>query len=184
MKLLKIAWLLAMASSVLFASCKKDKTQEEEQLPPITQTGANTFGCLINGKIFVPQGFEQNKPNFSLVVDPTFQNGNFGITTFNKNLKIRFALGSNDIRSIGVFYINDTTKPMLVDVIDEVKNCSFNPSYFCISSSTCKVSGSLHITRYDLANNVFSGTFEFKLYNPNMGCDTFFITQGRFDKKL
>jgi len=28
---------------------------EEDQLPHITQTGANTFGCLINGKVFLPK---------------------------------------------------------------------------------------------------------------------------------
>ena len=35
------------------ASCKKPKPStaltEIEKLPPITQTGANTFGCLVDG---------------------------------------------------------------------------------------------------------------------------------------
>ena len=26
-----------------------------DQLPPETQTGANTFGCLVNGKVFIPK---------------------------------------------------------------------------------------------------------------------------------
>ncbi len=42
-----------------FAQCKKHhpppKT-ELEKLPPITQTGANTFGCLLNGVAFTPGG--------------------------------------------------------------------------------------------------------------------------------
>src|SRR5690554_1979895 len=45
--------------AVLFFSltaCNKDDDQPQDpidQLPPVTQTGANTFGCLINGEPFV-----------------------------------------------------------------------------------------------------------------------------------
>jgi len=31
---------------------KEDNLTPEEQLPPKTQTGAQTFGCLINGEAF------------------------------------------------------------------------------------------------------------------------------------
>jgi len=34
--------------------CKKNTL--EEQLPPITTTGANTFGCLVNGNTWLPYG--------------------------------------------------------------------------------------------------------------------------------
>ena len=184
MKLLKIAWLLAIASSAIFASCKKDKTQEEEQLPPITQTGANTFGCLINGKVFVPQGFEQNKPNFSLIVDPTFQNGNFGIATYNKKQQIRFDFGSNDMKNTGVFNLEDFNKFVGASIYLDKTNCYFGPSTQCIFQGPCHVKGKLDITRHDLTNRIFSGTFDFTLYDPSTSCDTFYITQGRFDKKL
>lgn len=78
--------LLAL-SALCFAACKKTNTPVQDQLPPITQTGAGTFGCLINGEVYTPQGFEQNKPAFDLIVDPSFQNGNFGLSTFNKKKK-------------------------------------------------------------------------------------------------
>ena len=183
MKLLKIAWLLAIACSPIFAGCKKDKT-DEEQLPPITQTGANTFGCLINGKIFVPQGFEQNKPNFSMTVDPTFQNGNFGIAVFNKAQEIRFDFGSNDLKDTGTYFLEDFTKSLGAQVFLDKLNCSFRPSSLCITQGPCFVKGKLQIMRYDLTNRIFSGTFDFKLFDASTSCDTFFITQGRFDKKL
>lgn len=32
-------------------SCEQENI---ESLPPATQIGANTFGCLIDGKVFVP----------------------------------------------------------------------------------------------------------------------------------
>jgi hypothetical protein len=36
-------------------SSDDDEPSPESQLPPITQTGENTFGCLIDGKLFVPR---------------------------------------------------------------------------------------------------------------------------------
>src|SRR5450759_2129685 len=41
---------------VLFiqSSCKKDN------LPPETATGANTFGCLLNGVVYTPSGGDSN----------------------------------------------------------------------------------------------------------------------------
>ncbi|MEO6837649.1 MAG: hypothetical protein ABI185_04635 [Ginsengibacter sp.] len=39
------------------SKCKKDKPiNPVDQLPPATQSGANTFGCLIDGKVFLPKG--------------------------------------------------------------------------------------------------------------------------------
>lgn len=44
---------------LLFASCIKYKgvqTQPApETMPPYTEIGANTFGCLVDGKVFTPQ---------------------------------------------------------------------------------------------------------------------------------
>jgi len=49
--------LLTISFFLLSSSCKKNKpTNPVDQLPPETQTGANTFGCLINGEVFKPGG--------------------------------------------------------------------------------------------------------------------------------
>ena len=37
-----------------FINCSNND-DPQDQLPPITQTGANTFGCLVNGQVFVPK---------------------------------------------------------------------------------------------------------------------------------
>ena len=39
------------------ASCSKDSVKQDPiaQLPPETQTGANTFGVTINGKVYIPR---------------------------------------------------------------------------------------------------------------------------------
>ena len=48
--------LLLALSCVLLTNmtCKKSYIEKNE-LPPITQTGANTFGCYVNGEIFLPR---------------------------------------------------------------------------------------------------------------------------------
>ena len=47
---LKITVLLFLAFTLL--SCTK--SDDQDQLPPITQTGANTFGAIVDGRAFTP----------------------------------------------------------------------------------------------------------------------------------
>ena len=92
MKKTNTIWLLLLALCSIFASCKKDKITnsqlaESEKLPPITQTGANTFGCLVNGIAWLPNGTKPQSggSNIELYVDPTFQGGAFYVTGHQYN---------------------------------------------------------------------------------------------------
>jgi hypothetical protein len=38
--------------TIAFYNCENNDPQE--QLPPITQTGANTFGAIVDGRAFTP----------------------------------------------------------------------------------------------------------------------------------
>ena len=50
----KYTLLLLFASFCCMAvRCKEDEKTELQKLPPITAVGAQTFGCLINGEVFV-----------------------------------------------------------------------------------------------------------------------------------
>ena len=47
---------LAAFMILLTVSCKKkESSNPKDELPPITHTGANTFGCLVDGKLFKPK---------------------------------------------------------------------------------------------------------------------------------
>ena len=51
---------LFVTITFLLSCCNKNDddtpTNPLEQLPPATQTGANTFGCLLDGELFLPSG--------------------------------------------------------------------------------------------------------------------------------
>ncbi len=55
--------LLLLIIPLTFSCCNNDDdnppTNPVDQLPPATQTGANTFGCLLDGELFLP-GNSQN----------------------------------------------------------------------------------------------------------------------------
>jgi hypothetical protein len=50
--------LYTLTTIIIFCSfcsqCKKSSSSSQPVLPPITQTGANTFGCKINGQVWLP----------------------------------------------------------------------------------------------------------------------------------
>jgi hypothetical protein len=53
-QLKQLLFAATVTSLFTFSQCKKNST-EEPQLPPETTTGAMTFGCKVNGQIFLPK---------------------------------------------------------------------------------------------------------------------------------
>ena len=47
-------YLPLLAALLGLSQCTKD--DPEAGLPSATQTGANTFGCLVNGQVWTPKG--------------------------------------------------------------------------------------------------------------------------------
>jgi hypothetical protein len=174
---LSLLFFLLLLSAFICAKCKKDDIQSEvAKLPPITQAGKNTFGCLINGKAFTPSGYDDPYPNYRLDIDPGFDSGGFllSVYSFDNDFKRRINIGSTIIRDTGFFLITKNSKTGIQIVI---------PSYNTIPYDSLYRNGTLKITRYDLQNGIFSGEFECKIYHPDFN-DTLRITNGRFDKKL
>ena len=66
-------YLIIVLALSFITCCKKTDSLEAElaKLPPITQTGANTFGCLVNGKAYIPSGYDGQFPNFDVIPDPS-----------------------------------------------------------------------------------------------------------------
>ncbi len=167
---------------ILLAFCMGCKCKEaispEDKLPPATQIGANTFGFLENGDVWLPKGFSGTK-NPSWYYDPTYGGGDFSISAYkyeNENNKQTIIVGSRNMSHTGKYVINNTSDAGIT-FYSMVENCEI---YTRDSLIYC--TGDLTITRLDTSIGIISGTFWATLYNP-LCKDTIKITEGRFDLK-
>lgn len=137
--------------------CKKSSETPKEVLPAETQTGKGTFGCLVNGEVWLPKG---NFPYSGLTA--TIQFGGLNL----------MASKSNEGINIGIANIMDTKDYELNN-----KNAEYS-----IGSNFYKsINGKLTLKKYDKTMQIISGTFSFEIEDING--NTIKITDGRFDLK-
>ena len=172
-------YLLPLLALLALAQCKKKADPDPvDQLPSATQTGANTFGCLVNGQAWTPKGSDGTS-NYSIAYDVGYRQGTLNISTYryansDANSKQLIIIYSDSLKTIGNYpLVSDGRREALFK--DRATGCEFfgGPYYR---------RGNLTITRLDLQAGIISGTFAFTLYKP--GCDSVRVTQGRFDKRL
>lgn len=170
----KFQHLSALLIVCIIFSCCKDKTGDgtpTEQLPPETQTGENTFGCLWNGQVWVAHGTIAAPP-----LQGDYSNGMFNIYAVNKQISINQAIGLfvdkefNSNNSF-IFKIDNDSLPWAF-CADLPTNCT----YF---TDTLNNTGHLYITKFDTINRIISGTFDMILAKDS--CGDINITDGRFD---
>jgi hypothetical protein len=167
------------------SKCKNDPAPADPaaQLPPATQTGAGTFGCLINGQPYTPQGRVGLGPNFDVSYDPGFNGGDLVVRTYrlySNNIKQQYlGINGRNISSTGT-YLFGLSRDANVFFTDDGRQAPCD-NYDSHRSDTF-TKGTLTVTRLDLQAGIISGTFNFIIAKP--GCDTLKITHGRFDDKL
>ena len=174
---------LLLAALLGLSQCQKKDAgpaKPEDQLPPATQTGAGTFGCLLNGQPWTPGGYN-GRPNFITTYDAGYRNGALQVKCYN------YATGSLQSLTFGAVNVNQTGVYLFTPAGNNgliYINAKLASSCNILDSSNngAYQTGSLTLTRFDLKAGIISGTFHFKLYQP--GCDTLNITQGRFDYTL
>ena len=179
-------WLLLLALCSIFAACKKDHPSktELEKLPPATQTGANTFGCLLNGKAWVAQ------TDCKYLCDPAFkiyydaaQGGSLSLIAVylnnqkNINQKIIISFDSTNFKMVHIYQNSNDIKFAFTNYLNP-NACNDIHSVDSLTSTV----GKIILTRYDLTNGIISGNFDFMLSFPN--CSPISFTNGRFDYKL
>ncbi|MBX9784910.1 MAG: hypothetical protein K2X48_16590, partial [Chitinophagaceae bacterium] len=151
-------------------------------LPPATQTGANTFGFLLNGQPWIPQGNNGSGNNLSIDYDPGIRNGVIGINAY----KVISSSSNDEHFGLGYWSLNSTTSPVVINLKDTTKSiCYFLTTNNCWLVSNYKevtVSGILYIDKYDKISRIIAGRFDFRL--EKLGCTTIDISKGRFDFKF
>ena len=176
MKYIKITLpALLIATIFIFSQCKKNNN-DEPQLPPETNTGAMTFGCKVNGKIFVPRD-GRGKPGLFV------QYVNLGLGPgggWYLNIPATNWIPSSPES------INIETDSLLVSQGQtyQFKNAKGFPRAFYnnrdIFPKFDNDSGSIFISKFDQVNRIISGTFFFVGTSATSGIKVN-VTEGRFD---
>lgn len=177
--------LLFAAASVMtvftFNQCKK-KT-EEPQLPPETTTGAMTFGCKVNGKVFVPKD-GRGRPG--LYVQYVNLGAGVGGGWFLNIPAVNWEpadIPSLQIGTDSLLIAENSTYQFKIDSnYQSVKGTAY-AKYAIGSNGYIKLNsdvGELTITRFDQVNRIMSGKFFFIATNT-VNREKINITEGRFD---
>ncbi len=189
---------------LFFVACRKETpdpppppppvAEKPDTLPPMTTTGANTFGCKVNGKIWVAKADWRSYLNPAFQLFDAFINekntppGGFlqanrqvylGDKDWDAQLfqfGLRASEGTYPSRPLGtvgnafsVYYRNENTL-----------------KWYYATDNKIDSTNQLVITKYDPDNNILSGTFHFKLFRGEKDKitdrkDSLVITDGRFD---
>jgi len=192
-KLIMKKTILTFLTIFFLASCSKDEPAVEDplaKLPPETQIGANTFGCIIRGQVFYPRDgtsslFNPGGKGFKYWTAPG------GTFEFNE-LEIRNLQDAKPANSmiihlqnlhqigIGEYIWKESNFQSSIDglmqnyVYAKVYDASVNGWRYYGSYDN---SGKVIITKY---GNIISGNFSGKLRLQN-GTEEIDILNGRFD---
>jgi len=174
--------LIIIFCLLLFNNCKK---KEIDALPPATQNGANTFGCLINGNAWVSTGKPSSLSGSGMKpIEGGYQ------YRYNDSLRNNVLLWATRGDGTTVqLYINRVFKPGTYQLLF---NSGTYPSsvvpysygFFSDNTSLYLTStyhkGTVIITKADTLNDAVAGTFQFEGYD-NVTKKTISVTNGRFD---
>ncbi len=172
---------LLLITTLALSCCTKGDTPfaPNDQLPPETQTGANTVGCLVNGQVFLPkaEGINPEVNCFYQLVNGEYY---FNMAFFDSRGSASTAVAIQNRKSqliVGQTYILNKNINDNGDFMGSGGNYDLNPNnrFF---TNTVKT-GELKITKLDPANSIISGTFWFDAINASG--EVVEIRQGRFD---
>jgi len=168
---------IILALAMLF-SCKK----ELSELPPATQTGANTFGCKVDGQFWVPAGFGI-VPTAAILEARRSADGELYINARNFSSSPReteFEFYIKGVTAAGNYLLNTTTGyPGRAVNYGYYVHRRFTPDNEWITSAD--YTGSVTITKIDTVSHFVSGRFSFNAINLYNSPKPLAVTEGRFD---
>ena len=177
MKKLYSYLLFVLSFTLLAPSCKKQPVDQLSLLPPATQTGANTIGCLVNGAAFVPKssGIVLGTP-FKSQYSFTAQGYVFYIAGGNRGSdgtvsNVSIQTDSLKISEGEILLLSKYATPGMASGAYAYNSTSYQ--------TNANVTGALTITHLDTINLIVSATFHFNAISKEG--DTVKITDGRFD---
>jgi hypothetical protein len=159
---------------------KKDTTPV---LPPETQEGKNTFGCLVDNKIWINEGSSQFSVE-NIIINHLFNGLSLNIYNIDDKQKINESMWITIQQPIKTGLYNMKSTAIQAGLSNATNQCYYR-------TDTSQNVGMLEITKYDTIQKIISGRFNFNVhlyyhqsFNDNSN-DTFktilTITEGRFD---
>jgi hypothetical protein len=192
--------LILLLSVVFLTSCSKDNKEDvpaPDQLPAISTTGANTAGCVINGKVIIPKNTVNSTSGFISYGLRTGAGINFYPPIIGDDYKFfdianlkdkgisysiyihlnNLTIGAGNYtvgQSNNQYFIDGPNNPQIIvrETFNNVGGKTF------ISGAN---SGTINITRFDYTNKIYSGLFSCTLYNKDNASEIIQVTDGRFD---
>ena len=188
-------FLLVFAGMIFpYSGCKKNSSGKDSssQLPPLTNRGLNTFGCLVNGSILIPaKPFGDEGPYYACTYQYLYADTAkpYGFAVWGKDktdgchfTNVAIGLDSVNIKSGDVYDLTawrDSTGIFLAGK----KHAQYAVESACLNYKTYyttdTVKGQITIVLLDQVNQIASGTFWFDaIFAPG---DTVHVREGRFD---
>jgi hypothetical protein len=179
--------LFLFATLLTLFSCSKDDNKSQkpiDQLPPATQVGANTAGCLVNGEAFLPKGTSLGGPILSCFYQRNQYGYHLGLSINQKSSgqvkTVQFGANPNQL-------VENTTYSLVAMKDNTFSYISNFGEYYILSINdgdtnyytTDIVTGELKITKLDSQLNIISGTFWYDAVNVNN--EKVQVRSGRFD---
>ena len=158
--------LVLLAVAVATSSCKKE---EVDALPKATQSGQHTFGCLVDGKAFVPlppQGINSVKRE---PLEASIYRTDL-LVSANGDGYVDFAL--RNAFQPGTYPLGETRTGSYGNYDASAG------SYYTDATHA----GTVTLTRIDTVAKIAAGTFQFT--GVNRTGQTVTVTEGRFDVRL
>ncbi|CAN5282542.1 hypothetical protein BH23BAC2_BH23BAC2_26840 [soil metagenome] len=171
--------LLLLILLISTNSCSKqdDCDNPIDCLPPATQTGANTAGCLVNGKLLVPKG-ERFLTGSVLFNQYVFHNDQYlfslSITDRTGDLlrTVKFVYRGSMLEINKTYHLEKRSSESSGEYLIEA-------GLIDAFITTEEITGKFKITHLDETKNIISGTFWFDAIN-NEG-EIVQVREGRFD---
>jgi hypothetical protein len=155
-------------------------------LPPVSTSGKNSFGCILNGNGWHPQTPWSIWSQNPLMSSYYFVNGNFELEALKQVWTYPPGYLSADQKlTLGLQYIGGTSFE-----VQHVKIQFFDGNSPCntvVPNTLYELADSpnnyFKIIHFDTANAILSAVFSFDLTNPNCK-DTLALKNGRMDLKF
>ncbi len=171
-----------LISFLLFSrmQCEKIDVPEIEKLPPATQTGADTFGCLVNGKALTPRGYFLSGPILQCEYQ-LLNGGNYFVLScqdqksFSDGIHVVRLRSDNLVLEQKVYSLTENNVDGKSSGLFEIYSKGMVNQY---STNTIDL-GELTITHLNEQEQIISGTFWFDANNDKG--EKVEVREGRFD---